>query len=236
MRTKVWSLPIRLSHWLLAISFALAYILSDFDNYRNLHFAFGALVGSVLIFRILFGIIGPRYAHFKDFPIGFSNQISFVKNFFNNSNLFIGHNPAASIIMLSIFVVGILCSLSGLMLVSQANNIFTNFNLGGDFLEETHEVLANVFLALVILHLLGLLADVVFHNKLQTIKSIFTGYKNIEGADSKMNSFQIAYSIVWLIIPFIVFYYAYGLKSNESNENIEGNKIENNRNRDGDDD
>ncbi len=236
MSTKVWSLPIRLSHWLLAISFIVAYILGDLDAYQNLHFAFGALVGSLIIFRILFGLFGPKYAHFKDFPIGISNQIKFAKSFFKDTNFFIGHNPAVSLVMLSIFVVGLLCSLTGIMQISQANNIFSNFNFNQDFLEETHEVLANVFLGLVILHLLGLLADIVFHRKLQTVKSIFTGYKNIEGVDSKLNAFQKVYSFVWLIIPFIIFYYAYGLKSGENDEGLEKNKIENNRGKENDND
>ena len=65
MKTKVWTVSIRIFHWLLAIGFACAYILSYFDDYENLHYAFGLFVGVLILFRIIYGFVGNKYANFK---------------------------------------------------------------------------------------------------------------------------------------------------------------------------
>jgi cytochrome b len=194
MKTKVWPISIRLFHGFLAIGFASAYLLSDFENYRNWHYAFGLFVGVLLLFRIFFGFFGPKYANFKDFPIGKKSQIEFFSHFFKNDKTYVGHNPAASIVMLSIFLVGLLCSFSGFFLYSVEGNSLLTLNLNEGFSEEAHEILANLFLILVGVHLMGILADVLFHPKTKTLQSIFTGSKNVEGEDSKQSTLHHLFS------------------------------------------
>lgn len=220
MKTYIWSIPTRIFHWLLAIGFTVTYILSDFDNLRNFHFAFGGLVGSLLFFRLLFGLIGPKYSNFSNFPLGLKNQKEFITTYFSKTpKQFPGHNPLASIIIFFIICVGIITSISGYFLYA-TDNIALNIGLSEDFLEETHEITANLFLVLVIIHLLGMIADKFFHSKTGTLNSIFTGYKNIDSENIKLNSFQKIFSLLWLIIPFIIFYLAYNLPVNtKENEN-----------------
>ena len=223
MKTKVWTISIRIFHWLLAIGFTAAYILGDFDSLDNLHYAFGLFVGALILFRLIYGLIGNKYSNFKDFPISVKNQISFIKNFFKNDKTYIGHNPAASVVMLGIFIVGLLCSISGFMVYSVENPSFLNISLSEDFLEEGHEILANLFLVLVIIHLIGLLIDLLFHANKRTLQSIFTGYKSVTGENSKQNTFQTILSVLWLLVPFFAFIYGNNLKTEN---NIEKNKIE----------
>ena len=92
--------------------------------------------------------------------------------------------------MLAIFIVGMLCSISGFMLYNTEYQPLINFGLGEDFAEETHEILANLFLILVGLHLLGLIVDFIVHGRVHTIKSMFTGYKNIEGRECTSKHFS----------------------------------------------
>lgn len=221
MKTKVWTISIRIFHWLLAIGFATAYILSDFDTFENLHYAFGLFVGALLLFRLFYGFIGPKYANFKDFPIHIKDQIKFVQNYFNKDKAYIGHNPAAAIVMLLIILVGLFCSISGYLLYSKDGAGLFVVGFDKELLEETHEILANLFLFLVVVHIVGLIADLIFHHKLKTINSIFTGFKNVDGEDSKPNNLQKVYTIFWLIIPFFLFYYGYKLEgqNNSSDEN-----------------
>lgn len=223
MKTKVWLLPIRIFHWFLAIGFTAAYILGDFDDYRNIHYAFGLFVGALVLFRIIYGLIGPKYANFKDFPIGIKNQIEFIKHFLKKDETYIGHNPAASVVMLSIFLVGLLCSFSGFMRYSVESNSLININLSEDFIEEAHEILANLFLILVGIHLVGIIADLLFHAKTKTLQSIFTGYKSVEGENSKRNAFHAIFSVIWFIVPFLTFIYGNNLTSENK---IEINQIE----------
>lgn len=223
MKTYIWTLPTRIFHWLLAIGFTSAYILSDFDNLRNLHFAFGAFVGSLIFFRLVFGLFGPTYSHFKDFPFGLKNQTTFIKSYFSKTKIYAGHNPLASVVMLLILIIGLLSGISGYLLYATENNIL-NIGIGKDFIEESHEVFANLFLILIGLHLLGILGDAIFHSKTGTLQSIFTGYKNIETKNANLNSLQKVYVFLWLIIPFYFFYLAYGLQINPKDKET---KVEN---------
>jgi len=220
-KTYIWSLPTRLFHWLLAISFAAAYLLGDADNLQNLHFAFGAFAGTLIFFRILFGVFGPKYARFSDFPIGVKNQVEFAKTFFAKTKEYAGHNPAASVVMLVILLTGILCSISGYLIYSSESKIFS-LGFDPDFLEETHEVLANIFLILVGMHLLGILSDLLFHPDTGTLRSMFTGYKNVQAENVRLNNFQKIFGFLWLIIPVVMFFYANGFQIIEQ----KGNKQE----------
>lgn len=204
MKTLVWSLPTRIFHWLLTVGFAVAYILGDYDELQNYHFAFGAFVGVLILFRLFYGLFGPKYSHFRDFPIGAGQLIEFVKTFFSKTKVYVGHNPAASIVMLSIFVIGILCSISGYLMYATENQVL-NFAGGKDFLEDTHKVLANLFLGLVGIHLLGVFTDVVFHGKTGTLLSIFNGYKNVDSENTDLTRYQKFFSVLWFIVPFVFF-------------------------------
>lgn len=231
MKTLIWTLPTRIFHGLLALGFTTAYILGDFEELINYHFAFGAFVSVLILFRILFGLIGPKYSNFRDFPIGLNNQKKFIKNYFSKE-MYVGHNPAAALVMLAILLIGLLCGITGYLFYAEENGVL--YVIGNaDFLEEAHEVLANIFLGLVIMHLLGVLSDAVFHWQTGTLTSIFNGYKNVEATPAKLNIFQKAFSVLWFVIPFIFFYLAFGLQTNKSNEN---NRYNNERSRDHDDD
>lgn len=235
MKTYIWALPTRIFHWLMAVSFAIAFILSDFEELQNLHFAFGLFVGAIIFFRLIYGIIGPKYSNFRSFPIGIKSQQEFIKTFFLKTKTYSGHNPAASLVMLSIFLVGLSCSISGYLIYATENNIL-QIALNDDFLEEIHEIAANLFLFLVGIHLLGVIFDLVFHSKVETLKSIFTGYKKVDDEDVKLNKVQKFFSILWLIIPTLLFYYALEFKNTKSeNEKTNNNNTEQHENEEDDD-
>jgi cytochrome b len=215
MKSYIWTLPTRVFHWSLAIGFTIAYILGDFNKFENLHFAFGAFVGTLILFRFIFGIFGPRYSNFKDFPIGPKHQKGFIKNYFSQAKNHIGHNPAAAVVMLLILLIGLFCSISGYLLYATENNML-RFAIQEDLLEEVHEVLANIFLVSVGAHLLGILADSLLHRKTGTLQSIFTGYKNIEARNAKLNTFHKYFVLLWVIVPIYLFFLAYNLPINDN--------------------
>lgn len=206
LSTLVWGIPTRLFHWLLAVSFASAYILSDFDDLLSFHFAFGALAGGLLAGRIVWGFAGPRYSRFKDFPLSFSKISQFVRSVKNAS--FVGHNPLASMVMLGIMVVGVATALSGYMLYQSDLQIMP-FNK--DFTEELHEVMANLFLLLIILHLTGLMADLLLHQKNSAFLSIFTGQKNVSAPPASINFYQKILAVGWFALAFSLFVLARNL-------------------------
>jgi cytochrome b len=52
--------PTRMFHWLFALSFLIAYLSADADGWRRLHVTMGYTFGGLLVFRLLYGWLGPK--------------------------------------------------------------------------------------------------------------------------------------------------------------------------------
>ena len=76
-KSYIWSLPTRVFHALFVLFILLAFLSADEDRWLNYHAIIGYGVLILLAFRIFWGIFGPKYTLFKDFPIGKQN----VKDF-----------------------------------------------------------------------------------------------------------------------------------------------------------
>src|ERR1700693_1992584 len=66
-RILVWDAPTRAVHWLQALSFGAAYLTAFSERLRNYHVALGYILLGLLVFRLLWGFIGTRYARFGSF-------------------------------------------------------------------------------------------------------------------------------------------------------------------------
>lgn len=64
---RVWDLPVRLFHWLLAGSFVVAYSIAESESLRNLHVILGYTAVGLILFRLIWGFVGSRYARFASF-------------------------------------------------------------------------------------------------------------------------------------------------------------------------
>jgi cytochrome b len=188
-----------------------AYILSEEDELLNFHSSVGYMVGILIIFRIIWGFAGPKYSRFSDFPVGFAALKSFFSDMKTSKSQSSGHNPAASLVMLGIILVGLAIVVSGiLLLASKGQGFFSSMNIGmpSDSLKEIHEIAVNIVIALVILHLLGNLVDFIFNKKVGTLQSMFTGYKNIEGESIRLNSFQKIIAAVGIVSALAILPYS----------------------------
>ncbi len=65
---RVWDLPTRIFHWMLALAIA-GSIVSIKTGHTDWHFRFGYLILALLLFRLVWGFVGPRYARFSSFPL-----------------------------------------------------------------------------------------------------------------------------------------------------------------------
>jgi cytochrome b len=222
MKTYIWTLPTRLFHWLLAISFASAYLLGGEENYLSLHAALGSLIGGLVLFRIIQGFIGPKYTRFSDFPISPSSIKSFIINMKQSKTTHPGHNPLASVVMLGIMITALVSAVSGMSILATGDSGFFGFRfspgMDAEIFEEFHEIAVTVFLVLVCIHLAGIMADTLFHRENGTIFSIFTGYKNIKAQDVQLSPFQKIFSIFWIALPLLMFYYVWQYQPVGENE------------------
>lgn len=167
-KVLVWDLPTRVCHWLLALSFAGAYLTAESERLRDVHVMLGYTMAGLVAFRLVWGVLGTRYARFASFAYGPRQVLSYLKSLLTRSpQHYLGHNPAGS---------WAIYGLLGLSALAAAAGYATYNDVGGHAMEEVHEALANGLAALVLVHIAGVAASSLLHGE-NLVRAMITGYK-----------------------------------------------------------
>lgn len=155
--TLVWDLPTRVFHWLLAASFATAWLSAESERWQLVHVTAGYTVAGLVVFRLVWGLVGTRHARFGDFVRGPGAVLAYLKSMVRGRpEHHAGHNPAGALAILGLLALAALTTATG-----WANY----YEIGGDALEEVHEFLANAMLALVIVHVAAVVLSSLLHRE-----------------------------------------------------------------------
>lgn len=172
-RILVWDIPTRVFHWLLALSFAGAWLTSESERYRDIHVMLGYSLLGLIAFRLIWGLLGSRYARFSEFVRSPAEGMRYLKSMLSGKPAhFIGHNPAGAIAILLLLGLGIGTGVSGWMIFNE---------IGGEGMEEVHETLSNLMLIVVLAHIVGVIAGSIVHRE-NLARAMVSGYKNGEPA------------------------------------------------------
>ena len=168
-KIKVWDLPLRVFHWVLAASFVGAYALADSERLRNVHVMLGYTVLGLLAFRLVWGFAGTQHARFRSFAFSPLAAVRHLRDeLAGRAERYVGHNPAGSWAVYGLLLLGAATGISG----------YLTFNeVGGETFEEIHEVLANAWLLLVALHVLAVVATSLAHRE-NLVRTMITGRKH----------------------------------------------------------
>src|SRR5215471_6177411 len=115
-RRLVWDLPLRLFHWLFALGIAASWATAKagFD-WMQYHFYLGYFMIALLVFRVIWGFIGPRHARFSSFLEKPKVVWGYARGLFDpHSPASIGHNPLGGlmvILMLALVAVQVVTGL-----------------------------------------------------------------------------------------------------------------------------
>src|SRR4051794_38450743 len=170
---KIWDPFVRIFHWSLVASFAVAWLSAE--DWRSLHEWAGYAAGSLIILRLLWGIIGTRYARFRQFVRSPSTVASYVRDILTGREArYLGHNPAGGLMILGLIVTMAAVSTTGWMMT-------TDTYWGVEWIEHVHEALASVMLALVSVHVLGVLVASLRHRE-NLVAAMISGRKRSPGA------------------------------------------------------
>ena len=82
-RILVWDLPLRVFHWLLAISFVGAFLTAESERVRDVHVVLGYTVLGLLAFRLLWGFLGTRHARWSSFAYGPGAVLRYLRSLFS---------------------------------------------------------------------------------------------------------------------------------------------------------
>jgi cytochrome b len=166
----VWDPFVRVFHWSLVAGFTIAYFTEG--DLLNLHVWSGYVVGLLIVARVLWGFIGPSHARFSDFIYDPATTFRYVRD--------LGHSPGggAMVVLLLLFVAATV--VTGLVVYGgdqQAGPLAGMFSKEtGEAMEGVHDLIANITLALVLVHVsAAILASFVHRENLP--RAMVTGYK-----------------------------------------------------------
>ena len=199
---KVWDPLVRIFHWSLVLFFAIAYLSGEDESI--IHIYSGYVVLGLIIFRVIWGLIGTKYARFSDFVHTPKYVIQYFKDLFTGSaKHYLGHNPLGGVMVVALLISLFMVSFSGLKLyaveeglgpLAAGNNIslissayadsddkheHDEHEEGEEFWEEIHEFFANFTVLLVLLHVAGVFVSGYLHKE-NLVKAMITGRKNRE--------------------------------------------------------
>ena len=164
----VWDFPVRIFHWLLVTSFAGAWLTSESEALQMVHYAFGYTSVVLVLFRIVWGIVGTRYARFSQFIKGPAETIHHLKSLLaGKQHSGVGHNPAGALAMISLMILILLIGLTGYWSVKE---------FLGDFMSEAHETISDLALIVVVIHIVAAII-MSFLQKENLVRSMVTGNK-----------------------------------------------------------
>ncbi|WP_158966167.1 cytochrome b/b6 domain-containing protein [Paraglaciecola sp. L3A3] len=183
---KVWDLAIRVFHWAIVICVAGAWITME-NRWILAHEIFGYTLLSLVLFRLLWGIVGSTTARFSHFMTSPNKALSYLKGSLQakapvnaKDDYHSGHNPAGA------WMVVLLLSL---LLLQTITGLYSNNDLGfsgsladgvskdtSDWLTKIHALSFNFILAAIWLHLVAVFFYVLV-KKENLIKAMLTGKK-----------------------------------------------------------
>lgn len=196
---KVWDPFVRIFHWTVVASFFIAYFTED--DLMWLHEIAGYTILILVIARIVWGIIGSRYARFTNFIYKPSTVKQYLSDILHsNSKRYLGHNPLGGLMVVVLLIMLLLTSWSGIQLeeieesakgASLTNQSYVlNIQLiksavadddkgksaDHEFWEEIHEFLAEATLFLVFLHVAGVIFSSIAYGE-NLVRAMVTGRK-----------------------------------------------------------
>lgn len=165
----VWDAPVRIGHWLLVGAFALAWATVESEEWRLVHAAAGGAVVGVILFRLIWGFFGTRHARFASFVRGPKAVLDYLFGLLRGeASGYAGHNAAGGWAIMALLALGLMTGASG-WLVYQ--------DIGGEWLSDAHELLANGMLAVSGLHVAGVIVSSLAHRE-NLVWAMVTGYKS----------------------------------------------------------
>jgi cytochrome b len=152
------------------LSFAGAFFTADSERHRDLHVTFGATLLVLIAFRLVWGVVGTRYARFGEFAFGpraILRYLAALATLESSSARHLGHTPAGSWAIWLMLSLGVLVGVTG----SATSN-----DIGGRWLEDAHAALAWTLLATVGVHVAGVVLSSVLHRE-NLVGAMITGRK-----------------------------------------------------------
>lgn len=153
MRTRIWDRPTRLFHWLLVVLIPLQWWTAE-EEMIEIHMILGRVMLGLILFRLLWGLVGSSTARFAGFVRGPGAVLSYLRGRLPPA---VGHNPLGALSVVALLL--LLAVQVGLgLFASDEDGLYSGplAHLVGEEASETlterHEDMFDVLLAFIGLH------------------------------------------------------------------------------------
>lgn len=191
-RGLIWDLPTRLVHWSVVLLFAALWWTGE-KRMLDWHRLAGYTLLALILFRLLWGMIGSTTARFGHFLRGPATLYRYVcKDMFSRSATpHIGHNPVGGWSVLALLATLLAELLTGLVAVDVDGLESGPFSYLVDFDQgraaaALHHFLFNLLVGLVALHLLAIVYHLAFHRN-DLVRPMLTGRRPARDATARLH-------------------------------------------------
>ncbi|MDO8989932.1 MAG: cytochrome b/b6 domain-containing protein [Sideroxyarcus sp.] len=214
---KVWDLPTRLFHWSLLALIIASWWTSTENGDMDWHMRCGYAVLALLLFRLVWGVLGSTTARFSSFVSSPRAVLVYFAEMRKGAAIpHIGHNPAGGWMVLALLGLVLLISASGLFanddMMSEGPLAHYAGKRLSDLATAWHERGFDLLLALVALHVAAILFYL-FGKKENLVRPMLSGIKHLpQGAPKPslhFGSVKLALLIlgcasgaVWMLVRF----------------------------------
>jgi cytochrome b len=182
---KVWDPLVRIFHWSLVATFTTAFLTGEEveDVVKNgsveegfrmeLHENAGYVVLGLVVFRIIWGLIGGKSARFGDFIYPPSMVFGYLFDLLRfKAKRYLGHSPAGGAMVLALLIALPIVAGTGVLLTLDAFK-------GSIGLGEVHAAAANITLGLILVHIAGVVIASIEHKE-NLVRAMIHGRKRGE--------------------------------------------------------
>jgi cytochrome b len=196
MEVRVWDPLVRAVHWLLA-----AAVIVDWftDEPLWMHTWLGYLALALVVLRIVWGFVGSEHARFVSFVRGPQLVFDYLAGLVRfSSKRYLGHSPAGGAMIVALLIMIAATAGTGMAnlaadrgegpLASVIAEVERPPRVPGQrrpplLMKQVHETVANITIALVVLHVLGV-ALASFAHRENLVRAMITGRKRAEAGEA----------------------------------------------------
>jgi cytochrome b len=171
-RIPVWDIFARVTHWSVALLVLAELTLLD-EDWAVHRWAGYAVLGLVAL-RLVWGLVGSRYARFSSFPPSLQAARAHLAGLLRGRHMqHLSHNPLGALMAYNLWASLVAVCVTGILMT-------TRTFWGVEWVEEIHEGVANWVLISVILHVAGVMIEGRRSN-VNLIRAMIDGQKEIPG-------------------------------------------------------
>ncbi|AXE32424.1 hydrogenase [Chromobacterium phragmitis] len=212
-QVKVWDVPTRLFHWTLVGLFcAMWYCAEQGGEWLQYHIYCGVALASLLVFRLIWGVIGSQTARFASFVRGPKAILRYLRGELPEHEA-PGHNPMGGWMVVLMLLALAAQVLTGLFAADVDSYLYDGplaKHLDSGLAESAtgiHKLLFNGLLGLVALHIAAIVVYRVV-KKQNLVGPMLTGYKKMAGEKPSLRFAHGALALAALLLSAGGLYFA----------------------------